>query len=442
MLPVSPSVTRIRRVWRSLAGDGGPWRLALGTVFSFEAALVLFMFAGIYKADPRFAWIPIDLTLLFFLVSLVCGFWILLRQGVPLGSERLLLVLVFGGLVAYAVLSMLWTPSLIYVETKLPYFAFLSFWALTACALIVAGDPVRYRRFFRVMLLFSLWIAVESFLSFLRALHSGTTLSFVLALSSNYLGLGRVIGPGLLVVLAYALYITRVLWARLALGLVSLCYLGLLLVIGGRTPFAAAMLGVVVLLVPLIRLGGGPRRVLWQAGIAAALLCAVLLLALTSHRMSISMPYTLARFGALQGNPRYQAYVDTMQYVDQGPFFGQGIASWPVVLGLGDARMYPHNVFLEVWFELGAFGLALLCTALAIGLWQVGSIRLLRASPPSLLALALFANAFVNASTAGDIHENRFLFATLGLLMLGATERYRVVRSSVRRGLAPASRAL
>jgi hypothetical protein len=38
-------------------------------VMSFEVIFVLFIFAGLYKADPRLAWFPVDLTLLLFLVS-------------------------------------------------------------------------------------------------------------------------------------------------------------------------------------------------------------------------------------------------------------------------------------------------------------------------------------------------------------------------------------
>ena len=38
----------------------------------------------------------------------------------------------------------------------------------------------------------------------------------------------------------------------------------------------------------------------------------------------------------------------------------------------------------------------------------------------ALLALALFFNAFINASVSGDLNDNRWLFATLGLLLVAA----------------------
>ena len=48
--------------------------LAIGRgVFSFEVVFVLFIFAGLYKADPRLAWFPVDLTLLLFIVSVGFG---------------------------------------------------------------------------------------------------------------------------------------------------------------------------------------------------------------------------------------------------------------------------------------------------------------------------------------------------------------------------------
>ena len=38
----------------------------LRSIVSFETTLVLYLFASLYKGDPRFAWIPIDPTAMFF----------------------------------------------------------------------------------------------------------------------------------------------------------------------------------------------------------------------------------------------------------------------------------------------------------------------------------------------------------------------------------------
>jgi len=45
-------------------------RRAYGYLLSFETTLVMLLFAGIYKDDPRFAWMPVDVTAVFFVLSL------------------------------------------------------------------------------------------------------------------------------------------------------------------------------------------------------------------------------------------------------------------------------------------------------------------------------------------------------------------------------------
>ena len=47
------------------------------TIFSFETFFVLFLFAGRYKNDPIFHWIPVDITALLFGLTIIWGLLIL-----------------------------------------------------------------------------------------------------------------------------------------------------------------------------------------------------------------------------------------------------------------------------------------------------------------------------------------------------------------------------
>jgi len=409
-------------------------RTAAGTICTFEAALILFLFAGVYKADPRFAWLPVDITAFFFLVSVLAGAYIVWSRGIRIRGLAAVMVWLYAALLAYALLSMLWSPSVFYAHSKMLYLATLVFWPLAGGALIIAPDPVRYRRFFLLLLLFSGWVGLESAMAFWLGTTSGALGAFVEALSGTYLSLGRVIGPGFLVLVAYTLYLARATWLRLALGLISLLMLALLLVIGGRMPLIAAALASLVLLAAVrLRLGRTPRQLLLQLGIVAAV--AVILLAgwQFAPRSIREMPATVRRIGLLflegvEENRRIEHYQQTLLYLDNDPFFGQGIGSWPVVTGYGDNRAYPHNVFLELLFELGLIGLGLFLAMIFAGLLALPPWHKLRRSPYALLALALFLNALVNASVSGDLNDNRLLFATLGLLLLGQATQPRPVQ--------------
>jgi O-antigen ligase len=225
------------------------------------------------------------------------------------------------------------------------------------------------------------------------------------------------------------MYIERRNWLRLLLGGLAMCYLALLLVIGGRAPLiAAVMAGLVLLIGTRPRLGRTPRQLLVQIlAVIAACMIAVGIYQAAEDRPVWELPSAVARMSALvedgiQSNRRFYHYSQTLHYVDNNPWLGQGIGSWPVVVGYGDVRAFPHNILLEIWFELGLPGLLLFGALVATALAVLAPWRRLRASPMALLALALFISAAINASVSGDLNDNRLLFATLGLLLLASTD--------------------
>ncbi|MBK4722780.1 O-antigen ligase family protein [Azospirillum sp. YIM DDC1] len=94
------------------------------------------------------------------------------------------------------------------------------------------------------------------------------------------------------------------------------------------------------------------------------------------------------------------------------PFFGQGIDASRALEPEGAVSrfgtltdsllpLHPHNAFLQVWLELGAFGAALALAAALLLL--LGTGRLERRLQP--FALALFASALAMASTAYGIWQ-------------------------------------
>jgi O-antigen ligase len=404
-------------------------RRALGFVFSFEAALVLFLFAGVYKDEPFLAWLPVDVTAGFFALSVLAGLCLAWRRGLVFIRYSAQLVWLYGALTAWALLSLLWSPSIIYAHDKALYICTLVFWPLAACALIIAPERVRYQRFFLLVLVFSGWVALQSLVFIASNILAGRSFVFVEALSGTYLSLGRVVGSGFIILATWAMYIERRNWLRLLLGGLAMCYLALLLVIGGRAPLiAAVMAGLVLLIGTRPRLGRTPRQLLVQIlAVIAACMIAVGIYQAAEDRPVWELPSAVARMSALvedgiQSNRRFYHYSQTLHYVDNNPWLGQGIGSWPVVVGYGDVRAFPHNILLEIWFELGLPGLLLFGALVATALAVLAPWRRLRASPMALLALALFISAAINASVSGDLNDNRLLFATLGLLLLASTD--------------------
>ena len=273
-------------------------------------------------------------------------------------------------------------------------------------------------------------MAAESAFAFAANAAAGHLTFFVNVLSGTYLSLGRAIGPGVVVLLTFGLLIERRAWLRLPLLGFSAMFLLLLIFIGGRGPFVAAFLAAlaVVVLGARPRLGRTAPRLLAQY-LAVLLIAGLLLVAAArSPRLGADeMPATLRRLQLLSQtgltrSSRFEHYLDTWNRLDAGTLAGYGVGSWPLVLGYGDFRSYPHNIFLEILFEFGLPGLALFCAMLCVALRGAFPLGGLCQRPYAVLALGLFIGAFLNAQVSGDLNDNRWLFACLGLLMLTASD--------------------
>jgi O-antigen ligase len=394
-------------------------RAILGSLFSFEALLVLYLHAGLYKGDPRFAWIPVDPTALFFVLSVAVGGIIIVRKGIH--KKGLPIVAAMIALIAWLAVGLVWSPSAMYGPYKVFLMGTLALWALMAGALIIAPSPERMRRLFTVLLLFAIVMGVEAILA--HAQSGGAVYRFQSLDGSErgggYLLLGRICGPGALVAFVGWLYARGRLAGWLCLTL--LLALGFVLAIGGgRGPLLSTALPLLIPIWLSIRLPAHriliSRALFWVLVLLLAMPVGLALYtAATEQRLA-----TLDRLERLtEGNPRTALYVKTFKISQRAPLLGHGTGSWPVLAGYGDERNYPHNLFLELAAENGLVGLILFFMLLRVAFRPV-SLERLRRDPQALCVLILFVNALLNAMTTGDLPDNRPMFMMIGMLALFA----------------------
>ena len=415
-------------------------RAAVLSLASFEALLALYLFAGLYKGDPRFDWITLDPTGLFFALSVIAGTWVLALR--PLFWPGLYPVLACLALVTWFALSLVWSPSRVYGPDKVFYMATLVLWGLIAGAIIIAPDRTRLRRLFMVLVVASLIAALEAVSVWLAS--GGGPLRVG---SANYIALGRLCGLGAVVVFVAWLF------GRRRFGPYGLACLGLfglfgfvLFVSGGRGPLIATVASLLPTLLVGVRASRyGLRLARYQLPALALGLLAAAALAVWITA-SEQTPVTLERLQQLTGKEapggsaltRIQYYEEALAFFDRAPLVGHGAGSWPLLLGRPDLQRYPHNLFAEVAVEGGLVGLVLLAGLLVVALQPV-SIARARGDPLSMCVLMLFINAFLNAMLSDDIPGNRVLFLLIGTLAVFALpERARAPRRIRRRSRDPA----
>jgi O-antigen ligase len=392
-------------------------RALLESLFSFEALLILYMFAGIYKIDPRFAWLPANATALFFALSVLVGSFIIVRN--PIHKKSLPVVFAMVCLVAWLWVGLAWSPSRIYASDKAFQMTTLALWALIAGAVIIAPSPERLRRLFTAVLLLALWGGVDAVLAYVETGGTYRITTVEGEETGAHLVLGRIAAPGALVALAAWLYSRGRPTGWLYLGLfLGLCFV--LAIGGGRGALLSATLP---LLIPIAL---SVRLTLRKIRVFRAMLSVMVLLLLAAGALALyatTSGQRLATFDRLERlaeeNTRAQFYVEFAQIWPQAPLVGHGTGSWPLLVGRPDQTSYPHNLFLELLVENGIVGLILFLAVLAVGLRPVSLARL-RRDPQALCAVMLFLGALTNAMTSGDLPGNRAVFMMLGVLALFA----------------------
>lgn len=416
-LPPTPAL-------RSSSNLHGWLRARLADIFSFEGALCFFMFSAFIGDSPFLPFIPYKLALSFS-ISVFAGVVLLLRGKMRRDADAGTLMFLMLSFICWIMLSTLWSPSINYSNISLMRLLGLSAWCFTATVLFISGDPQRQRRLFAGIAIIGGYLAWETVL-FYRGLAAGGGSGFLRPLDIDYLSLARAVGSAALITMYYALYEQR--WPRLvraACGLASAVLHVLVLMIGARSSLIATLLCGLIIWLPLLRPGRTPWALLRQlliAIFAAGLLYAGAGKLLGGRNVEDSLTgvrrilYILD--AGFASNDRYIRYVTTWRELERSPLLGSGVGSWPVLTGYGDVQAYPHNIWLDVWFELGLPGLLIITTMFWWGLrryWPPGGWL---QRPYAPLILALFGTSFINVQLSGNYNDNWYMYALLGALLL------------------------
>ncbi len=91
-------------------------------------------------------------------------------------------------------------------------------------------------------------------------------------------------------------------------------------------------------------------------------------------------------------------------------FLGHGIGSFGILFAGNDTRLYPHNMFIEAWFELGLIGVSLLMFFFAVTMFTIIKNK------NSLLLLPM-GIVFLDAMKSFSLPDLRILFSMLAIAL-------------------------
>lgn len=382
-------------------------RLRLRSPGLKECGLAAFLTAGYFKADPRLAWLPVDLTLLFALWTLAAlGWQALVTRSLVLPRPTLLVL----GLFLLLAPGLLAVGDSTYASDKALRLFTLTLLASVAPVLLLR-TPAELRRFLRALAVLGALMALDGAVTLLTA----PELERLQVFHSDTIALGRAAGSAFVWV--------SILWlerqVRMLTGVVLLVLLaGVMLASGTR---ASLLGGAVVLLITFWRFYGGRGTAVARLAlcIGAAAVVFVVAYPFLPRGSMLRVQQSLQGEVDHSGLCRLQAYSESLTLIAEQPQ-GIGLGGFPQRVPIKCGRVwlrYPHNMPIEVALESGLPAALLLA---ALGVAAVRSAHRAARASGRMEARALFALLVfycVNVMFSGDLNDNKVGLALLGLAL-------------------------
>lgn len=359
------------------------------------AALAVFVYAGQLQASPLLSWFPASILLATIAVGVAAFIAARVKNG--------------PGTWAVALPPLLWVVFFLgiyqasfdeYTSDKLQTLYTVTLFAAIA-PFHLLRTPSQRRAFLIAMGVVTLLAGVLTLMD-PNAGNGAVTLD-----GTNTIGTARIAGTGALIFFVLAVVLKDATKRLMCVG-ASVALLAVLIAVGSRGPFLGIMVGIIGVLVlsPVLK----RRRfagIFWSVALAA-----------TAFWWATQQTFygSNRAFAWLSGERDNST--DTREYMWNVSW--QNIAWEPAGIGWGDFAnheaasgtliRYPHNLFLEVFYEAGWIaGGALLLFVIAslLLMWK----RSYEPATAVLFALLLFS--LVNAMVSGDINDNRLMWLLL-----------------------------
>jgi O-antigen ligase len=367
------------------------------------ALLALFLDVGLFKGQAFVQSLPVDATLaLGVLLATVCAMRVATGRArpVPFGFALTITIVALS-----LTVSLAWTPASAYGGEKTTTFLTVTMLAIGApFFLFERVDDLR--RFFT-------WIVVVAVPVAILALTHPSGETGRLA-GDNTIGTSRLLCTAALILVLGAVGRSR--W-RLPPAALAVGFIAIAAAVGSRGPILALVLALAFVLAAwLLRVPRKVAPVLAVAAVSLAVVPFVSLPAASGERLVSAARDPVAAFRA---DDRYFVVKDVFQIIESHPIRGGGAGAFSTV----STAIWPHNLFLELWSELGLVAMVTVAAAILIalvGLYQLAWRLPATGSEQGLvyILLAVFFFNLLAVQVSGNINDNRDFWGMLAIAWL------------------------
>jgi O-antigen ligase len=368
------------------------------------ALLALYLAIGLFKGEAVVKSLPVDATLaLGLLLALVCGVRLVNGRVRPVPFVFALAIAVVALSLA---VSLTWTSAPAYGREKVTTF-------LTVTMLAI-GAPFFLFECWEDLRRFFTWTVVVALPVAALALTHPSRDTGRLA-GDTTIGTSRLLCTGALILLLGALGHSR--W-RLPAAALAAGFVAIAAAVGSRGPIVSLALALAVTLAAwLLRVPRKIAPVLAVAAVSVAVVPFVSLPASSSERLSEAARDPVATF---RQNDRYVLVQQAFQLIDRDPVRGGGAGAFSTS---NPSAKWPHNLFLELWAELGLAAILVVVAAVVAAL--AGLFRLAWRLPAQgseqelvYILLAVFVFNLLAVQVSGNINDNRDFWGMLAIASL------------------------
>ncbi len=402
--------------WRGLFGP----RVLLSDLCSFETVFLLFLYSNAFQLLlPK---LPIDLTYVWLGLSALLAVAVVFREGIYLPG----LTVAAAALpwLVWLNLSTLWTVSHTQVWVYMKLVNFVNMFCLLAGAMVIAHKRERVLRFFKVMIFFSIIIALVGAQIYIvhgsfkfagwvdagrvynnwgRAAANGGVVLTLLALRSRTFSLHQIVTGGLLALCVFFVLVSSSRSALLCIATPCMFYL-------------------IVTFAPIGRKGLAMTRGALLLPLGLVVIAGVLVVAIESgYRVDsvARMNKVVAQSDdpdMVTGANRFAYYAAAIDLILQSPVVGHGARSFAPLYKQNEVvGTQPHNIFLEILSETGVVGLILFLFLLYVA-WRPLPLQRLRSDPMALAVAMMFISRFTAVQFGADLSSQQEIFVFIGLL--------------------------